>query len=180
MLVYAANDKHYAVDKSGNVIRELGADINPQALAIPVIYDYDPGQPPEIGSKVLTAAFIESVRILADGLAAYGDTHIHSFRIRVSPQREIRIADKVPESKVDETKQSTDTNKQLARAAESIASAKTIDEKVKELKQALKNLEVEKLEEGGWTSSSRKSVFTVLRKDMPTKSWRSICRKVGP
>jgi hypothetical protein len=36
----------------------------------------------------------------------------------------------------------------LEQAAESIASAQTIDEKVQELKDALENLEVEKLEEG--------------------------------
>lgn len=148
MLVYAVDNHYYAIDKNGQVIRELGTTLDPKALAVPVIYDYDLTVQPTVSKPVLTSAFIKSINALSAGLTEYPDVHIHSFRIRLSPQREIRIADHVPETAVETPAKKSEATRQLEKAAESIASAKTIDEKVNELKDALKNLEVEKLEEG--------------------------------
>ncbi|MBI4122134.1 MAG: hypothetical protein HY461_02290 [Parcubacteria group bacterium] len=148
MLVYAVENRSYAVDKNGHVIRELNAEVKPESLAVPVIYDYDQTAQPLVREAVLTPAFIESIQIITDGLRQYPDMHIHSFRIRVSPQHEIRIADEVPQTKADSKKQAEDGQDQLRKAAESIANAQTISEKVSQLQKALKNLEIEKLEEG--------------------------------
>jgi cell division septal protein FtsQ len=64
MLVYAVDNHYFAVDKNGQVIRELGTTIDPKTLAVPVIYDYDQTVLPEVSKAVLTPAFITSLYTL--------------------------------------------------------------------------------------------------------------------
>lgn len=148
LYVYAVQERYFALDRAGSVIRELTEQPDPASLAIPILYEYDSVQMPSIGQRVLEPEFVASIQTLASGLAAFPEIHIHSFRLRVSPQREITIVDEPPTLKEDEEEQTNEAEQAFEDAAASIAQAKTIEQKVNELKQALESLSIEKLEEG--------------------------------
>lgn len=145
VFTYSLADRYFAVDKEGIIIRELPADAERGDL--PVIYEYDGASVPAVGQPVLTANFIASIIRLQQGFAAYPEIEIHSFRLRTSPQRQITIVDEPPQTDEEKTAKNK-TDDKLEAAAESIAQAKTIDEKVRELQAAIENLSIERLEEG--------------------------------
>ncbi len=146
IFTYGIADKYFAVDKEGVIIRELPPDADKSSL--PVIYEYEGGDLPSIGDAVLTPNFIASIIRLQEGFKAYPSILIHSFRLRISPQREITLVDEPPTLEDEKKAEQQQAVNDFEAAAESIAQAKTIDEKVKELQAAIENLSIEKLEEG--------------------------------
>lgn len=148
LFVYAVQERYFALDRAGSVIRELTEQPDPATLAVPILYEYDSTQMPSVGQRVLDPQFVASIQTLASGLTAFPEIQIHSFRLRVSPQREITIVDEPPTSDTDKANEKNDAEEAFESAAASIAQAKTIEQKVNELKQALESLSIEKLEEG--------------------------------
>lgn len=144
VFVYSVDTKFFSLDREGIVIRELPQQ--PENIAVPVIYQYDSSAQPQVGQAVLNAQAIDAIERLYSGLQSYPSFQVQSFRIRVSPQRQITIVEKTPEP--EKKPEPTDPNAPaLAKAAESIANAKTESERVASLKQALQDISVEKLEE---------------------------------
>ncbi len=148
LYIYAVSNRFFALDKEGSVIRELPAQPDMTSMDVPVLYEYDETRIPAVGDNALTPQCIASIRTLVEGFKAYPQVQIHSFRLRVSPQQEITIVDEPPQTSADKDKAQDKSDKALADAAQSIAHAQTIEEKVTELKDALKSLSIEKLEEG--------------------------------
>lgn len=146
VFAYSVDSRFFSLDREGIVIRELPAQ--PENAAVPVIYQYDSTAQPTIGQAVLNAQAIQAIEQLSVGLQAYPNVHVHSFRIRISPQREIKIVEKVPESEESSSTSKPSTgNPELAQAAELIAQAQTAEDRIESLKKALQEISLEKLEE---------------------------------
>jgi len=146
ILAYSVNDSYFAIDRQGTVIRKFVSPEEAKSLQAPVIYQYEAGVEPQIGQQVLKPADIDALLQLYSGLSKYPNFSIHSFRIRPIPKQEIRIAQARPQSAKDEAQK--DLGQDLDKLAQSIAQAKTTDDKLKTIKQALEGLQIEKIEEG--------------------------------
>lgn len=148
LFLYSVDNRYFALDREGIVIREMPADTDPTKFVTPVLYEYDASTPPDIGTTMLSPQFITSVQRLSEGFTNNPQVQIHSFRLRISPQREVVITDQPPVTDDAKEEERQQADREFSQAAESIAQAQTIDEKVKQLKEALENLSVERLEEG--------------------------------
>ncbi len=150
LVLYNIEDRYYAIDADGKVIREIPNE-EAQISSLPVIYQYREESQPEIGAIAFQPEIITSIGILNEGLSKYPSFEVHSYRLKESEQKKIVLKDKYSERKglLEGANEEVSDNSEelLQEALDSVAQAKTASEKLLSLKQALGDIEVEKLEE---------------------------------
>ncbi len=148
ILIYSVDDQYFTIDKQGTVIRQTTSEEILEKEDTPTIYQF--GETiPQVGEQVLTERNIASILTLYSELEKYPFLSIHSFRLKPANKQTIVIPEKLPES---ETKVANNDdsklNAELESLADSIAQAKTVEDKISEIKSALSEIDIEKLDEG--------------------------------
>jgi cell division septal protein FtsQ len=148
ILVYSVDDQYFTIDKQGTIIRQTTNEEIATKEDTPTIYQFDKDLP-QVGEQVLTENTIASILSLYSELQKYPFLSIHSFRLKPANKQTIVIPEKLPESESkDSTKDDSTLNAELENLADSIAQAKTVEDKISEIKSALSEIDIEKLEEG--------------------------------
>jgi cell division septal protein FtsQ len=148
VLAYSVDDDYFTMDKSGSIIKSLDQASLEQKTSIPLIYQYGADEPPLVGDHVMTEGNIQTILDLYTALQTYDALTIHSFRLRPIEKRTVIIPEKNPI--LNEVDESIDTvsEQALDDLADSIAHASTVEEKISEIKSALEEIDIKKLEEG--------------------------------
>jgi len=148
ILVYSVDDQYFTIDKKGTVIRQTDHEEIALKEATPTIYQFSDTLP-EVGQQVLTEGDIQSILTLYNELQKYPYLSIHSFRLKPAEKQTVIIPEKLPESNEPTPDNTTDElNQELEDLADSIAQAQTVEDKISQIKSALSDIDIEKLEEG--------------------------------
>ena len=148
VLAYAVDNAYFTIDKQGSIVRPLdGIESIDVSQDIPLIYDYTGDLPPVVSQQILAPAAIEAILNLYIELKKYPAFSVHSFRIKESLQRAIAFDKDVPNPSGSQ-RISGSPDQELEAAIDSIAQARTTNEKVSLLREAFADLNVERLEEG--------------------------------
>lgn len=150
-LIYSYEEADYSIDENGQIIRFLTQQDKELLISekVPIVYQFnDTNQNIDIHS-VFSAAAVRNISILIEELSTYSQFGVHSLRLRTSAQREVVLNDTPPESLLNDNKKTeSESSSELEKAAQNIASATTLDERVENLKKALDSIDIQKVEQG--------------------------------
>jgi len=145
IIIYSVNDIYYTLDLQGNVIREIVDNEKVISANVPMIYQYDSAEAVIVGERILEQSSISQILAIYEGLQKFSDFSIHSFRLKTSNQKEVRVEANIPDQEPVNTEEEATTA--LEEAAQSIANAGSVQEQITQLKRALDDIDLERVEE---------------------------------
>lgn len=146
--LYSIKGEYYAIDTDGRVIRRVPEEEGPLESGLPIIYQYAEIESPHIGDIIFNPGFNEAIVMIHDELNKYPSIEVHSYRLKESEQHSIVLKEKQAiEKDIDQADSEKQAEDALDQALNSIAQARTTEEKLLSLQDALDQIEIEKLEE---------------------------------